>query len=135
MLDEFHAWLEQQAAYALPKSLFGQAVEYCLNQWEKLTAFVKDGRLELDNNRRERSIKPFIIGRKNWLFANTPRWGTLQRHHLQRRGDGQGERANPFAYLPDIPARTASERGDYKPDDPGRLASLVLQPACDLSDA
>lgn len=35
--------------------------------------FVKDGRLELDNNRSERAIKPFVIGRKNWLFANTPK--------------------------------------------------------------
>ena len=54
VLDEFHAWLEQQAAHALPKSLLGRAVQYCLNQWEKLTAFLKDGRLELDNNRSER---------------------------------------------------------------------------------
>jgi hypothetical protein len=56
----------------LPKSLTGQAIAYSLNQWEKLTAFLEDGRLELDN-RSERSIKPFVIGRKNWLFANTPR--------------------------------------------------------------
>jgi hypothetical protein len=44
-----------------------------LNQWEKLTAYLADGRLEMDNNRSERSIKPFVIGRKNWLFTNTPR--------------------------------------------------------------
>jgi transposase len=48
------------------------AVNYCLNQWEKLGGFLEDGRLEIDNNRAERSIKPFVIGRKNWLFANTP---------------------------------------------------------------
>ena len=46
---------------------------HCLNQWEKLQAFLLDDRLEIDNNRAERSIKPFVIGRKNWLFANTPR--------------------------------------------------------------
>ncbi len=51
----------------------GQAIAYSLNQWEKLTAFMENGRLEIDNNRSERSIKPFVIGRKNWLFANTPR--------------------------------------------------------------
>jgi len=43
-----------------------------------LECFWLDGRLELDNNRSERSIKPFIIGRKNWLFANTPRGGTCR---------------------------------------------------------
>lgn len=57
----------------LPKSTFGKAVQYCLNQWEKLQGFLLDGRLEIDNNRAERTIKPFVIGRKNWLFSNTPR--------------------------------------------------------------
>jgi transposase len=73
LLDEFHKWLTDQAAMALPKSSIGTALTYCLNQWPKLTAFLKDGRLELDNNRSERSIKPFVIGRKNWLFSNTPK--------------------------------------------------------------
>jgi len=56
----------------LPKSAFGSAVDYCLNQWEKLNAYLLDGRLEVDNNRAERAIKPFVIGRKNWLFSNRP---------------------------------------------------------------
>lgn len=60
----------------LPKSLLGKAIAYCWNQWNKLIVFLEDGRLELDNNRSERSIKPFVIGRKNWLFANTPRGAT-----------------------------------------------------------
>ncbi|OIQ58489.1 transposase IS66 family protein [Moorella thermoacetica] len=57
----------------LPKSSFGQAINYCLSQWDKLIVFLQDGLLELDNNRSELSIKPFVIGRKNWLFANTQR--------------------------------------------------------------
>jgi len=73
IINEFHAWLEQQAIQALPKSLLGKAVGYCLHQWPKLTAFLEDGRLEIDNNRCERAVKPFVIGRKNWLFANTPK--------------------------------------------------------------
>ena len=43
-----------------------------LEQWSYLTRYLEDGRLELSNNRAERSIKPFVMGRKNWLFANTP---------------------------------------------------------------
>jgi transposase len=66
----YSVWLKQQRFQTLPKSLVGQAITYSLNQWEKLTAFLKDGRLEIDNNRSERSIKPFVIGRKDWLFAN-----------------------------------------------------------------
>jgi len=73
VLDEFVAWLRAQSEQVLPKSTLGQAVSYCLNQWPKLTVFLEDGHLELDNNRSERSIKRFVIGRKNFLFANTPR--------------------------------------------------------------
>ncbi|MCL6479641.1 MAG: IS66 family transposase [Peptococcaceae bacterium] len=73
VVEAFKAWLKHQRPRVLPKSAFGQAIQYCLNQWDKLVAFLQDGNLELDNNRSERSIKPFVIGRKNWLFANTPR--------------------------------------------------------------
>ena len=72
ILDAYLAWLRKQRSRTLPKSLLGQAIVYSLNQWDKLTAFLQDG-LEIDNNCSERSIKPFVIGRKNWLFANTPR--------------------------------------------------------------
>lgn len=73
LLDEFHTWLKRQRQQTLPKSAFGQAITYCINQWDVLNSFLLDGRLEIDNNRAERSIKPFVIGRKNWLFSNTPR--------------------------------------------------------------
>ncbi len=48
------------------------ATRYWRNQWPRLEAFLQDGGLELDNNRAERAVKPFVIGRKNWLFSNTP---------------------------------------------------------------
>jgi len=73
VVDAFRAWLDQQRPNVLPKSALGQAINYCINQWDKLVNFLKDGQLELDNNRAERSIKPFVIGRKNFLFSNTPR--------------------------------------------------------------
>jgi transposase len=72
VLGAYYAWLRQQKSRTMPKSLLGQAIGYSL-KWDKLTAFMNDGRLELDNNRGERSIKPFVIGRKNWLIAHTPR--------------------------------------------------------------
>ena len=72
VLDEFHSWLCALQPIVVPKSALGKAVGYCLNQWEKLVRFLEDGRLEIDNNRAERSIKPFVIGRKAWLFNNTP---------------------------------------------------------------
>ena len=72
VLEAFRTWLDATSLNALPKSALGEAVTYCVRQWHKLTAFLADGRLEIDNNRAERSIKPFVTGRKNWLFANTP---------------------------------------------------------------
>jgi transposase len=73
LLDRFLSWLNQKSRQVLPKSSLGTAIQYCLNQWPKLTVYLEDGRLDLSNNRAERAIKPFVIGRKNWLFSNTPR--------------------------------------------------------------
>lgn len=69
VLDDFLVWLKTEKARVAPKTKLGEAITYCLNQWQKLVVFLKDGRLELDNNRGERSIKPFVIGRKAWLFS------------------------------------------------------------------
>lgn len=71
ILEEFFRWLRAQNAST--KSAFGGAVHYALEQREYLSRYLLDGRLEISNNRAERSIKPFVIGRKNFLFANTPR--------------------------------------------------------------
>jgi transposase len=70
-LEAFSALLREQTPRVLPKSALGQAIKYCRNQWERL--ILKDGRLEIDNNQGKWSIKPFIIGGKNWLFINTQR--------------------------------------------------------------
>ena len=54
-----------------PKSVLGKAIAYNLRQWEKLIRYIEDGHLNIDNNRAERAIKAFVIGRKNCLFSNT----------------------------------------------------------------
>jgi len=73
VLDDFQVWLKYQSPRVVPKSALGKAVKYCRNQWKKLNNFLLDGRLEIDNNRSERSIKPFVIGRKGWMFNKTPK--------------------------------------------------------------
>jgi transposase len=73
IVEDFKTWLDGIADNVLPKSLLGVAVKYCLKQWTRLVRFLEDGRLEISNNSAERSIKPFVIGRKNWMFANTPK--------------------------------------------------------------
>ena len=71
VLDAMFAWANSRTA--APKSALGKALHYLKEQWPYLTNYLKDGRLELSNNRAERSIKPFVIDRKNFLFANTPK--------------------------------------------------------------
>ncbi len=97
--DSFLAWLRAMEPQVLPKSMLGQAVAYCLNQWAKLIVFLQDGRLELDNNRSERSIKPVVIGRKNWLFANTPRGARASATIYSIIETAKANGLNPFAYL------------------------------------
>jgi transposase len=63
VLDSFKEWLKYQKPRVFPKRSLGAAIQYCLSQWDKLNAFLLDERLELDNNRAERSIKSFVIGR------------------------------------------------------------------------
>jgi transposase len=71
LLNQFKAWLDTSADNVLPESLLGKAIHYSINQWEKLIRYTEDGRLDIDNNRSERAIKPFVIGRKSWLFSQT----------------------------------------------------------------
>lgn len=72
---------------------------YLENQKPYLMNYLKDGRLEIDNNRAERSIKPFVIGRKNFLFANTPRGaqGSVIIYSLVETA--KENRLDPFKYL------------------------------------
>ncbi|HET7657652.1 MAG TPA: IS66 family transposase [Bacillales bacterium] len=73
LVEAYFAWLKSIRPKVLPKSKLGKAIQYSLNQRKKLEVPFKDGRLDIDNNRAERSIKPFVIGRKNWLFSHTPK--------------------------------------------------------------
>ena len=71
VLDALLAWANTRTA--APKSALGKAFIYLKEQWPYLVNYLRDGRLEISNNRAERSIKPFVIDRKNFLFANTPK--------------------------------------------------------------
>lgn len=72
MLDKFYDWLNENITKAAPQSKLAGAISYALKQWPNLTTYIDDGRLKIDNNTSERAIKPFVIGRKNWLFSDKP---------------------------------------------------------------
>ncbi len=71
VLKELHGWLKNNITEVTPKSSIGQAIAYALPRWEKLMLYTTDGKLEIDNNLVENSIRPIAIGRKNYLFAGS----------------------------------------------------------------
>ncbi|WP_089610479.1 IS66 family transposase [Dehalobacterium formicoaceticum] len=99
VLDVFEAWLRTKKRQVLPKSALGKAIDYSLKQWDKLCAFLLDGRLEISNNRAERAIKPFVIGRKNFLFSNTPKGATASAIIYSMIETAKANHLSPFHYL------------------------------------
>ena len=69
ILEKIETWLGQQSVP--PKTLLGKAIGYLRNEWPRLTVFLEDGRLPLDNNGVENAIRPFALGRKSWLFSDS----------------------------------------------------------------
>jgi len=69
ILSEFKLWLDKKVNLTPPKGLLGTAVNYTLEQWDKLYRYIEDGRITIDNNLAENAIRPFVVGRKNWLFS------------------------------------------------------------------
>jgi transposase len=99
IVEDFRKWLDDILPGIMPKSLLGQAVNYGMNQWTKLVRFLEDGRIELDNNKAERSIKPFVIARKNFLFCNTPRGAKASAVIFSVIETAKENGLNPYAYL------------------------------------
>ena len=122
VMEAFSAWIKYQSPRVLPKSAFGQALTYCRNQWDKLAVFLTDGRLELDNNRGERSIKPFVIGRKNWLFSNTAKGAKASATIYSIIESSKENGLNPFKYLvylfeklPDVDIKNPAVLDEFMP--------------------
>jgi transposase len=72
VLAELHAWMLKNAPVVIPKSALGTALAYMGNLWSKLVRYTERGDLPIDNNRCENAIRPFVVGRKAWLFSDTP---------------------------------------------------------------
>jgi len=97
LVDEFFTWLD--TLNPLPKSPLGIAAHYALGQRKYLEHYLLDGRLEISNNRAERSIKPFVIDRKNFLFANTPKGAKASAVMFSLIETAKENGLDPFDYL------------------------------------
>jgi len=111
LMNEFFYWLRSQNASA--KSALGSAAGYVLGQKRYLVNYLLDGRLEISNNRAERSIKPFVIGRKNFLFANTSRGAKASAVMYSLIETAKENKINPYDYLVWI-LKTAPDMGHPK---------------------
>ena len=110
---------------AAPKSKLGEALNYLKKQWTRLTVFLEDGRIELSNNRTERSIKPFVISRKNFLFANTVNGPKSSAVMFSLIETAKENGLDPYRYLTWL----LNEAPKRSVDDPNWAAALLPQNA------
>ena len=98
--EEFFVWAKaEQERNPVPKTMYGAALGYALNQESWLMNVFLDGRLELSNNRAERAVRPFAIGRKNWLFCNTPAGADASAAVYSIVETAKANGLRPFRYL------------------------------------
>jgi transposase len=123
LLDAMRPWLEGLKPTVLPKSPMGEAIGYVLRQWDPLTRYLDDGRLDIDNNRVERQMRTVAVGRKNWMFAGSDagarRAATI--YSLVCTCGLLG--VEPWAYLKDVLQRIAEG------EDPAQLTPRLWKAA------
>jgi transposase len=99
IMDRFHAWLEALAPRVVPESRLGKAVYYTLGQWSKLGVFLIQGEVPMHNNRCENAIRPFVIGRKGWLFSDTVKGAVASANLYSLVETCKANGIEPHAYL------------------------------------
>ena len=99
ILDKIRAWLDRCIEGTPPKGKLGRGIRYMLDRWEELTHYLKDGNLEIDNNLIENDIRPFALGKKNWLFAGNPRGAKAGAVFYSLIKTAQANGIEPYAYL------------------------------------
>ena len=99
ILDAFGEWLEKTQPITPPQGLLGIAINYALRNWTKLTVYIEDGHLSPDNNTAENAIRPFVLGRKNWLFAGAPNGADAGAAFFSLIETAKANRLEPYSYL------------------------------------
>lgn len=99
IFDRFKPWLDRLYAETPPGGKTGKAVAYTLDNWDKLIRYVEDPILVPSNNRAENAIRPFVVGRKNWLFSGTPAGAEASAIHYSLIESAKLSKLNPYEYL------------------------------------
>ena len=109
-------WLQTQRPRVPPQSATGQALGYLAAQWPKLVRFLDDGRIPMDTNAVENAIRPFVVGRKNWLFAVTPQGARASANLYSLLETAKANGLHPYAYFQhlytELPRVTSPEQRD-----------------------
>ena len=99
LLERFKLWLEETLKTVPPQSPIAKAIQYTLNQWGSLIAYIEDGELMIDNNTVENIIRPFALGRKNWLFLGNERGGKAAANIYSLIMTAKANQIEPYRYL------------------------------------
>ncbi len=99
ILDNFRLWITQKILEIPPKSGYGRALAYANNEWVYLIRYVEHGALRPDNNLAENAIRPFVIGRKNWLFSDTEKGAKASAALYSLIETAKANGREPYAYM------------------------------------
>jgi transposase len=99
IIEKLRQWLEKALQNTPPKTTLGKALTYLNNQWSRLIAYTENGGWPIDNNRAENAIRPFVIGRKNWLFANSQAGAHASANLYSLIETAKANEVEPYAYL------------------------------------
>lgn len=107
LVDAFRAWLDLAATQVLPKGPLSKAIGYANNQWNALTRYLDDGQLSISNNAAENALRPFALGRKNWLFFQREGGGKVASILMSLLMTARAAGVNPRDYFRDILLRVS----------------------------
>jgi len=108
VFDDFLIWLNNASINALPQSKYGKAITYAINQLPNVMHYLEKGELDIENNRAERSIKPFVLGRKNWLFNHSVSGADASARLYSIVQTCIINKINPYQYLNDTLTKLAN---------------------------
>lgn len=113
-IQKIRDWLDKTLHTTLPKGLLGKALSYLDKNWSKLTVYTQDGRLSIDNNPAENAIRPFVIGRKNWLFSASVKGAGASANLYGLIETAKSNGLEPYRYLrhvfTDLPKADSEEK-------------------------
>ena len=110
LMDALHAWMIAQRELVFEGLVITKALDYSLNRWAALSRYLNDGTLPIDNNHIEQQIRPWALGRKNWLFAGSLRSGKRAAAVMSLIQSAKLNGHDPYAYLKDVLKRLPNQR-------------------------